>query len=172
MDTIWLEGKKGKPPIKTCVSYIKDLQKYLKHICSGRQYLNPKFAFSGDLGQGKFILTVTITDISDPNDEEGDYKNTGKWRTLVILQSDKAIETHENIDKLISLVKFPELDIEYTFTADLKKVNLSVGINGCNCIHSCLIVKVLSLPITNRGYGKRLTSLDSISLAKQGLLET
>ena len=48
---IWLEGKKGKPPIKTCVSYIKDLPKYLKHVCQGRKYLNPKFAFAGDSGQ-------------------------------------------------------------------------------------------------------------------------
>ena len=49
---------------------------------------------------------MTITDLSDPNDEEGDYKNTGKRRTLVILQSDKAIETHEIIAKLIDLMKF------------------------------------------------------------------
>ena len=56
---------------------------------------------------------------------------------MVILQSDKAIETHENVDKLISLMKFPELDIQYTFTADLKMVNLSVGLSSCNCIHSC-----------------------------------
>ena len=51
VSTIMLEGKKGKPPIKTCVSYIKDLPKYLKHICQGRKYLNPKFAFAGDSGQ-------------------------------------------------------------------------------------------------------------------------
>ena len=41
---------------------------------------------------------MTITDLSDPNDEEGDYKNTGKRRTLVILQCDKAIETHSDTD--------------------------------------------------------------------------
>ena len=80
---------------------------------------------------------MTITDLSDPNDEEGDYKNTGKRRTLVILQCDKAIETHANVDKLIELMKFPDLDVEYTFTADLKMVNLSVGLSSCNCIHSC-----------------------------------
>ena len=34
-------------------------------------------------------------------------------------------------------MKFPELDIQYTFTADLKMVNLSVGLSSCNCIHSC-----------------------------------
>ena len=34
-------------------------------------------------------------------------------------------------------MKFPELDIDYTFTADLKMVNLSVGLHSCNCIHSC-----------------------------------
>ena len=48
---IVLQGKKGKPPIKTCVAYIKDLRKYLKHICDGRKYANPKFAFDGDSGQ-------------------------------------------------------------------------------------------------------------------------
>ena len=69
---------------------------------------------------------MTITDLSDPNDEEGDYKNTGKRRTLVILQCDKAIETHANVDKLIELMKFPDLDVEYTFTVDLKMVNLIV----------------------------------------------
>ena len=84
-----------------------------------------------------FILTVTITDLSDPNDDEGDYKSTGKRRTLVILQSDKAIETHANVEKLIELMKFPELDVEYMFTADLKMVNLSIGLSSCNCIFSC-----------------------------------
>ena len=51
VSTILLEGRKGKPPIKTCVSYIKDLPKYLKHVCQRRKYLNPKFAFPGDSGQ-------------------------------------------------------------------------------------------------------------------------
>ena len=78
--------------------------------------MNPKSAFTRYSGQGKFILTVTIRHLSDSKDEEGDYRNTGKRRTLIILQSDKAIETHEIIAKLIDLMKFPELNINYTFT--------------------------------------------------------
>ena len=56
--------------------------------------------------QGKFILTVTLTHLSDSKDEGGNCRNTGKRRTLIILQSDKAIETHEIIAKLIDLMKF------------------------------------------------------------------
>ena len=56
---------------------------------------------------------------------------------MVILQSNKAIETHANVEKLIELMKFPKLDVDYTFTADLKMVNLSVGLSSCNCILSC-----------------------------------
>ena len=47
------------------------------------------------------------------------------------------IKTCVSYIKLIDLMKFPELDIDYTFTADLKMVNLSVGLHSCNCIHSC-----------------------------------
>ena len=70
---------------------------------------------------------------------------------MVILQSDKAIETHENVAKLIDLMKFPELDINYTFTADLKMVNLSVGLHSCNCIHSCPYCEGSKWAFNNKG---------------------
>ena len=51
-------------------------------------------------------------------------------------------------------MKFPELDIDYTFTADLKMVNLSVGLCSCNCIHSCLYCEGANWAFNKKGIWK------------------
>ena len=58
-------------------------------------------------------------------------------------------------------MKFPELDIDYTFTADLKMLDSVVAIVSI----PAPIVREQIGHSTRREYGKKQTSLVSISLA-------
>ena len=53
------------------------------------------------------------------------------------MQADACNETYANVKQLIQLMKFPELDREFTFTGDLKMVNIMLGLSSCSCSFPC-----------------------------------
>ena len=56
---------------------------------------------------------------------------------MIILQADACNESYANVKQLIQLLKFPELDREFTFTGDLKMVNIMLGISSASCSFPC-----------------------------------
>ena len=60
---------------------------------------------SKDGGQKKYVLSCTLTDKSDPNDVNDDYKSTGTMKNLILLQADINSECYENLVILSKLVK-------------------------------------------------------------------
>ena len=85
----------------------------------------PRVMVGGDSGQGKFIFTLTVLNMSDLGRDSGGYSRSSKKRTIVIAACD---ESHENINQIVSLLKLDELEIlHWILAGDLKFANLCFG---------------------------------------------
>ena len=69
-------------------------------------------------------------------DHQG-LKATGVRRGLVLLECDAAVENHENMQKLFSLLDLPSLQEPFKFTADYKLLRIMLGLSGGQPRHPC-----------------------------------
>ena len=135
--------KKKKKYIKTCVSYVKDINGFIAWIIEGRGYKDPQVAFAGDGGGSKYIVTAHITDKADPSHiNNNNHRSTGARLSLVVLQCDGGkqlgtIENRENLEKFAELLKLDQCPLAETFTSDVKGLNLTTGLIGVSGIHHC-----------------------------------
>ena len=131
-----LKDKKGKL-VNTCVAYIKNLGNYCRRLVKGRGYLSPHFTFGADGGQGKFIVTLTVTDKANPDELGNKYRSTGQKRTIVVLQCDISTENYDNVSELLRLLNLDEFPFPLQFAGDLKLITSICGLSGCSGRHSC-----------------------------------
>ena len=135
--------KKKKKYIETYVSYVKDLNGFIKWIIEGRGYSDPQVSFSGDGGGSKYIITVHIVDkANQEGTNNNNHRDTGSRLSLVVLQCDGGkregtIENRENLEKFEALLKLDECDYAETFTTDGKGLNIMTGLGGTSGTHNC-----------------------------------
>ena len=96
------------------------------------------FILLADGGQNKFCIVLHILDRDNPGglDHQG-LKATGVRRGLVLLECDAAVENHENMQKLFSLLDLPSLQEPFKFTADYKLLGIMLGLSGGQPRHPC-----------------------------------
>ena len=135
--------KKKKKFIKTYVSYVKDLNGFIKWIIEGRGYSDPQVSFSGDGGGSKYIITVHIVDKANQEQtNNNNHRDTGSRLSLVVLQCDGGkgegtIENRDNLEKFEDLLKLEQCDYAQTFTTDGKGLNIMTGLGGTSGTHNC-----------------------------------
>ena len=135
--------KKKKKYIETYVSYVKDLNGFIKWIIEGRGYSDPQVSFSGDGGGSKYIITVHIVDKANKEQtNNNNHRDTGSRLSLVVLQCDGGkregtIENRENLEQFEDLLKLEECDYAQTFTTDGKGLNIMTGLGGTSGTHNC-----------------------------------
>ena len=116
--------KQGKP-MKSSLAWVKDLNGLISAIIKETNIQQPRVMVGGDSGQGKFIFTLTVLNMSDLGRDSGGYSRSSKKRTIVIAACD---ESHENINQIVSLLKLDELEIlHWILAGDLKFANLCFG---------------------------------------------
>ena len=135
--------KKKKKFITTYVSYVKDLNGFIKWIIEGRGYSDPQVSFSGDGGGSKYIITVHIVDKANQEQiNNNNHRDTGSRLSLVVLQCDGGkregtIENRENLEQFEALLKLAECDYAQTFTTDGKGLNIMTGLGGTSGTFNC-----------------------------------
>ena len=135
--------KKKKKYIETYVSYVKNLNGFIKWIIEGRGYTDPQVSFSGDGGGSKYIITVHIVDkANQEGTNNNNHRDTGSRLSLVVLQCDGGkregtIENRENLEQFEALLKLEECDYAQTFTTDGKGLNIMTGLGGTSGTHNC-----------------------------------
>ena len=134
---LWEKNASGKRVlVETWVSVPRNATKYMLRVARGRGYLDPRFCCVADGGQNKFLLSCTLTDKSDVNDDNH-HKATGSMMNLLLLNCDVNCEIYENmviLSKLLNLDKFP---YTITFSGDLKLVTAWLGLSGPSGKHGC-----------------------------------
>ena len=172
--------KKKKKYIKTCVSYVKDINGFIAWIIEGRGYKDPQVAFAGDGGGSKYIVTAHITDKADPSHiNNNNHRSTGARLSLVVLQCDGGkqvgtIENRENLDKFAELLKLDQCPLAETFTSDVKGLNLTTGLIGVSGIHhcaygECVKVRIETLSVSlNLEFWGRIKSTVYFQVDEQG----
>ena len=118
--------KQGKP-MKSSLAWVKDLNGLISAIIKETNIQQPRVMVGGDSGQGKFIFTLTVLDMSDLGRDSGGYSRSSKKRTIVIAACDDCDESHKNINQIVSLLKLDELEILWILAGDLKFANLCFG---------------------------------------------
>ena len=148
--------------VTTCVSYVKFLKEFRDWVARGRGISQPKFTYSMDGGQGKFIIVINCHD-DDEAAGAGDrnnngHKATGCRLTLPVLQVDlgrKIPENRHNVEKLCGLVTFPEEE-DFEMVTDLKGTNITTGLGGCTGTNFCSFGKCYKVDsVTGKKTNKR-----------------
>ena len=118
------------------MSYCKDLPSFLDFLREGRKIINPHLAISFDGGQGKFVVGMVLYD-QDENCVEGQMV-TGSNRFLSLLQVDGQVESHYNMQKLLSLLKLEELETYMQCITDYKLTGIIEGLSGSSGLYPCV----------------------------------
>ena len=119
--------KQGKP-MKSSLAWVKNLNGLIATIIKETNIQQPRVVVGGDSGQGKFISTLTVLDMSDLGQDSGGYSRSSKRRTIVIAACDDCDESHENINQVVSHLKLDELEIlDWILAGDLKFANVCFG---------------------------------------------
>ena len=98
-----------------------------------------------DGGQGKLIVTLAVIPKNEKSGKErkrdkkleNKYKSTSTHRVMVVGRVDSIPETHHNLKTLLEKLNLPELSHTFARSADLKLVDILLGIQSCTSIHSC-----------------------------------
>ena len=133
-----IEDKNGNKMI-TSLSWVKKLPELIQHIIEKNNIKEPRIAIGGDSGQGKFIFTLSVFDMSDLSRDFWGYSRAGRRRTLIIAASDEMNESYANIKMVAKELKLWQLeDIDWILTGDQKFANLIFGLQCHGCTHSCV----------------------------------
>ena len=82
--------------VETMVSVPRNASNYMLRAARGRGYLDPHFCCVADGGQNKFLLSCTLTDKADVNDNNR-HKATGIMKNLLLMNCDVNCEIYENM---------------------------------------------------------------------------
>ena len=114
--------------MKSSLAWVKNLNGLIATIIKETNIQQPRVVVGGDSGQGKFIFTLTVLDMSDLGQDSGGYSRSSKRRTIVIAACDDCDESHENINQVVSHLKLDELEIlDWILAGDLKFANVCFG---------------------------------------------
>ena len=109
---------------------------FIEFLRQGRQITEPHLANSFDGGQGKFVVGMVLYD-QDENCVEGQMV-TGSNRFLSLLQVDGQVESHYNMQKLLSLLKLEELETYMQCITDFKLTGIIEGLSGSSGLYPCV----------------------------------
>ena len=133
--------------IKMPITNAKDLNTLILLICEKRG-LDPdtvKLCLGVDGGQSKLIATLAIVPpdelgkkerLSQPNVKDRS-KSTSVKRCLVVARVDSVPENYTNVTILMSKLNLPALRKDFCVVADLKLVDIMVGIQSTSSMHPC-----------------------------------
>ena len=123
-----------------------------------RNIKNPKCVIGSDGGQNKCLVTLTVLDENEADDEETlkKYKATGSKRVLIAAKVDDIPENRENIEILINSLNFPALAFDFKVVCDLKLTNLLLGIQSCTASFGCPFGECFKIdPITFKSTNRK-----------------
>ena len=137
------EGENINMPI----THAKHLNTLILLVCEKRGLCEDdvKIVLGIDGGQSKLICTMAIV----PKDEldkkarmaqenvKDRSKSTSTKRCLVVARIDQVPENYTNVTILLSKLNLPELRKDFCVVADLKLVDIMVGIQSTSSMHPC-----------------------------------
>ena len=129
------------------ITHAKHLNTLILIVCEKRGLCEDdiKIVLGIDGGQSKLICTMAIV----PKDEldkkarmaqenvKDRSKSTSTKRCLVIARIDQVPENYTNVTILMSKLNLPELRKDFCVVADLKLVDIMVGIQSTSSMHPC-----------------------------------
>ena len=138
VEQVDIEDKHGKMMVSS-LAWVKKLPELIQHIIEKNNIKEPRVVIGGDSGQGKFIFTLSVFDMSDLSKDFWGYSRAGRRRTLVIAASDEMDENHYNINLVVSKLKLWELeDLDWILSGDQKFANICFGVQCHTCHHNCI----------------------------------
>ena len=79
VEQVEIDDKHGKKMISS-LSWVTKLPELIKHIVEKNNIKEPRVVIGGDSGQGKFIFTLSIFDMSDLSRDFWGYSRAGRRR--------------------------------------------------------------------------------------------
>ena len=129
------------------VTYAKHLPTLIHLICEKRNYSEDdiKLCLGVDGGQSKLIATLAVIPKNEKNKCErmseklwkDRSKSTSTKRCFLVGRIDSVPENRTNVKVLIDHLNLPELRRDFCIIADIKLIDLMVGIQSTSSIHSC-----------------------------------
>ena len=129
------------------ITHAKHLNTLISLVCEKRGLSDEevKIVLGIDGGQSKLIATMAIVP-KDELDKKGRMgqsnvrdrsKSTSTKRCLVIARVDQIPENYSNVTILMSKLNLQELKKDFCVVADLKLVDIMVGIQSTSSMHPC-----------------------------------
>lgn len=117
--------------------YVKDPESLIDHVCTSRGLeLNKIIVRIGiDGGQGSLKVIMNVFD-KDMSIYSKDIKDTGVNKVLVLALVKDVSENHKNLQILFQKTKIN--DLKFSLAADLKLLNIIVGLSAHGGKYSCL----------------------------------
>ena len=143
----------GKEETST-ISYVRNVSVTINNCIKQSKYMDPRVIVSADAGQGKNLICCTIYDLNNIQ-SNSPFKQGGARMLLILCRADFKHENRRNWEIMLGKIKLQNLDRKFTIAADLKTMNVFMGIQSHGCIHNCYIctsnkVKILLTCISKK----------------------
>ena len=137
-DMINVIDSRGQEKLTAAV-VVKDVNHLISEIVARNSVEKPRVALGLDGGQGKFLVTLHVYDMSDLTHDYAGYSQGGRRRSLIIGACDGCTENRQNLDTLLQMIKLEEWQCPdlFQFFSDLKCAIIFFAIGGHGSYCSC-----------------------------------
>ena len=127
------------------VVYCNNVPALVEHVCNvrdldyGSRDLNIKLGIDSGGCFMKFCLSIfSSSDSSTSSTERKTYLDSSVKKIIIIAIIPDLKETHGNVQKVMDLLQFTNIDFEYTYAMDFKLANIVAGLQSHGCTYPCL----------------------------------
>jgi hypothetical protein len=128
---------KANKIVRRWLVYTKDMKTHITRTIKtrGLDLENVDILLSCDDGKKslKFIVNVT----SEGDEDDSMFKNSGAKRTQILAIGSRVTENYSNIKLILEKIQYPKFNMKHKWVADLKLVNIMVGIGPNSSRFSC-----------------------------------
>ena len=117
--------------------YVKDPISLVNHVCTARglEIDNVIIRVGIDSGQGSLKVIMNVFN-REVNYDSKEAKNTGVNKVIILAFAKNVCESHTNLQTLIEKTKLN--DLKFYLAADLKLLNIVLGLSGHGGKYPCL----------------------------------